>query len=104
MNIQEHNDQDSSLPVCIKEINISKLYGLVKFQVTVEDRRPDILENEKKFKTQIKVKLFFYNFSFIIRSKNPPTIIINNTEDNYDLIYVLKKATSVKRQFNNNYD
>lgn len=92
MNIQEHNDQDSSLPVCIKEIEISRLYGLIKLHVIIEDRRPDFNEYEKKFKTQIKVKLFFYNFSFIARSKNPPTIIVNNIEDNYDLNYLLKKS------------
>ena len=68
MNIREHNDQDSSLPVCIKEIEISRLYGLIKLHVIIEDRRPDFNEYEKKFKTQIKVKLFFYKFS---SSKSP---------------------------------
>ena len=97
MVFNELNDHGTSLPVCIKEIEISRLYGLIKLHVIVEDRRPDSLENEKKFKTQIKVKLFFYNFSFIARSKNPPIIIVNNIEDNYDLNYLLKKAIKIKR-------
>lgn len=97
MVFNELNDHDTPLPVCIKEIEISRLYGLIKLHVIIEDRRPDSLENEKKFKTQIKVKLFFYNFSFIARSKNPPIIIVNNTEDNYDLNYLLKKAIKIKR-------
>ena len=62
MVFNELNDHGTSLPVCIKEIEISRLYGLIKLHVIVEDRRPDSLENEKKFKTQIKVKLFFYNY------------------------------------------
>ncbi len=97
MNIQEHNDQDTSLPVCIKEIEISRLYGLIKLHVIIEDRRPDFNEYEKKFKTQIRLKLFFYKFSLIVRSKNPPIIIVNNIEDNYDLNYLLKKASKIKR-------
>ena len=97
MVFNELNDHDTSLPVCIKEIEISRLYGLIKLHVIIEDRRPDSLENEKKFKTQIKVKLFFYNFSFIAFSKNPPIIFVNNIVDNYDLNYLLKKAIKIKR-------
>ncbi len=71
-----------SFPVTIFETKKSILFGLIKFWIIIENRRPDLPDENpagiSKYKTQFKVNILFFKFYFLARSIYAPTITTNN--------------------------
>jgi len=68
-------------PICLKEINYSTLFGLISLSAYIEDRRPDLPVGEflGKYKTQVHVRFFNFQFNMVVRSAQyPPTFYKND--------------------------
>lgn len=64
----------------IKVVNFSTLFGLIVFDVVVEDRLPGIKAAVKKYKTQVRLRVFWRKFSLIFRSSEKPFFAIDDQE------------------------
>ena len=71
---------ECGVPVCIKVVNFSTLFGLIVFDVVVEDRLPGIKAGVKKYKTQVRLRVFWRKFSLIFRSSETPFFAIDDQE------------------------
>ena len=79
-------------PQTVFEKYISLLFGLIYFQIVVEDRRPD-LDSKKdsdkikelgyKYKSQIRLKFFQFERSILFRSIHKPSFFKNGKELDY---------------------
>ena len=58
-----------------------KLFGILKIWVFVENRRPDLVGDQARYKTQVRVDLFGKPVcSFIFRGNAIPFIILDGKE------------------------
>lgn len=63
------------------EKTIKKLMGILKIWVFVENRRPDLVGDEARYKTQVRVDLFGKRISsFIFSGNSIPFILLDGKE------------------------
>lgn len=60
--------------------------GMIKFNIIIEDRRPDLSEEEAqiqlgyKYKVLIDLKIFFHSYSFVFHTLYKGSVFINDSE------------------------
>jgi len=93
---EANNGMDAlmSAPIRIKETNYRLLFGLISLSVCVDDFCPSSDDSEIKYKTQINLRIFSFTLRFKGWSSNPPTVIVNNVDDNYAIRYMLRLGTA----------
>lgn len=59
----------NSTPIIIKEYKKKHLFGLIKINYLIEDRRPDLEKCISKYKHFLILNIFFTQYSWIFRTK-----------------------------------
>lgn len=70
----------------------------------MDDFCPSSDDSEIKYKTQINLRIFSFTLRFKGWSSNPPTVIVNNVDDNYGIKYMLELATLKTSESNSERD
>lgn len=93
---EANNSVDVVTPttVRVKETNYSLLFRLISFGICVDDICPHLNDSEIKYKTQINLRIFSFALRFTTWSRNPPTVTVNNVDDNYAIRYMLRLGTA----------
>jgi hypothetical protein len=67
------------MPVTVFEFHRSYLFGLFQFWIITQDRKPPP-GSSYKYKTQMKLKFFWFNFSYIVNSFTPGVFFYDDLE------------------------
>lgn len=63
-----------NFPVIVKELKYTHLFGLVRIEYLVENRRPDLPDTNQrvcKYKHHINLRIFFRKYNWTLRSQSP---------------------------------
>lgn len=79
----KHKDKTMT-PNFVRDFAVSYLFGRIKFSYTLEDRRPDLSEDEAitslgyKYKMLINVRFFGFTVSIVAHTPRPGLLKVND--------------------------